>query len=389
MPEEPLYPGAFLEEISHGIQPIAGVSTGIAAFVGCTRTGTVNKPAMVRSFVEFERDFGALDRGSAISYAVLQFFANGGQQAIIVPVGSIGTPADKHALIGQDVSSGLNALLDVDLFDLLCVPETFDLSEADAVAVADAAIRVCEARRAIYLVDPPRTIGLGAIVGWADSLAASCNAAIYFPAVAIADPLDATQKMPLAVSGSVAGLIARTDYQRGIWKAPAGNGASLYGVTDLAVPMGVTESAELNSKGINALRVLSGGAPQVWGARTMCGGASPNHSYKYLPVRRLALFLEESLRRGLSWTVFESNDERLWVLIRRQIETFMLELFGNGALMGNSPKQAFYVRCGSDTTTQADLDLGVVNVEVGFAPIKPAEFLVLAIRQLTGRNASR
>lgn len=380
MPEEPTYPGVFVQEVSNAIRHITGVDTSITAFVGYTRQGVPDQAAKIHSFAQFEAIYGGLDRASPLSYAVYQFFITGGGQAVIVRVETRG----KAGLLGLTPSTGMNALKDVDLFNLLCVPETFDLPDADATQVANAGLRLCEGRRAFYIVDAPRTRTLGDIVAWADGLAPSRNGAIYFPGVRIVDP-QGTERMPvMAPSGSVAGVFARTDQQRGVWKAPAGSDATLSGVIDFAISIGDEQNQDLNSNRINVLRRFPERLPVVWGARTLMGADAQGSEYKYVPVRRMALFLEESLARGLAWVAFEPNDEALWAKIRNDVGAFLHQQFRHGAFQGASPKQAYFVKCDADTTTQSDLANGVVSIEVGFAPLKPAEFLILKIQQAAG-----
>jgi len=186
-------------------------------------------------------------------------------------------------------------------------------------------------------------------------------------------------------SGLVAGVMARTDVSRGVWKAPAGVDAALSGISGLTVPMNDDENGELNPLGINCLRTFPIIGSVIWGARTMRGANLLGDEYKYVPVRRLALFIEESLYRGLQWVVFEPNDEPLWSQIRLNAGAFMNGLFREGAFQGGSPRDAYFVLCDKTTTTQNDINLGIVNVIVGFAPLKPAEFVVLKIQQMAGQ----
>jgi phage tail sheath protein FI len=183
----------------------------------------------------------------------------------------------------------------------------------------------------------------------------------------------------------VAGIFARTDTQRGVWKAPAGLDATLAGVLDLSVRLDDPDNGELNPLGINCLRSLPAAGKVVWGARTREGDDRRTSEWKYIPVRRLALFLEESLYRGTQWVVFEPNDEPLWSQIRLNVGAFMHNLFRQGAFQGSSPRDAYLVKCDKETTTQNDIDLGIVNIVVGFAPLKPAEFVILKIQQLAGQ----
>jgi phage tail sheath protein FI len=184
----------------------------------------------------------------------------------------------------------------------------------------------------------------------------------------------------------VAGIISRIDAGRGVSKAPAGVEASANGVSALSIALTDAENGTLNALGINCLRHFPGSAAAVvWGARTLAGTDSSASEWKYIPVRRTALFLEETLCRGTKWAVFEPNGTPLWAKIRRAIEAFMQNLFQQGAFQGRTPKEAYFVKCDETTTTQDDINSGVVDIQVGFAPLKPAEFVVLKIQQKAGQ----
>ncbi len=183
----------------------------------------------------------------------------------------------------------------------------------------------------------------------------------------------------------MAGLYARTDTQRGVWKAPAGTEASLAGVQAMAYTLTDAENGVLNPEGVNCLRSLPVFGAVAWGARTLRGADQMADEYKYVPVRRTALFIEESLFRGVQWVVFEPNDEPLWAQIRLNVGSFMHSLFRRGAFAGTTPAEAYFVRCDHETTTQDDVNRGVVNIVVGFAPLKPAEFVIVQIQQMAGQ----
>jgi uncharacterized protein len=297
---------------------------------------------------------------------------------------------------------GILALDNVDLFNMLCIPpyneETSTPEDTTSVAIYDAALSYCEKKRAMLIVDPPSTwnnksspidqsTGLdGTDPNNAFNLRRNANAAIYFPRIVVRDPLEEDRLGTFVPSGAIAGVIARTDSQRGIWKAPAGIEATLIGVSDLTVRLTDKENGDLNPVGVNCLRIMPAAGRIVWGARTMRGADRLADQWKYLPVRRLALYIEESLYRGTQWVVFEPNDEPLWLQIRLNIGAFMHDLFVKGAFQGSSPKEAYLVKCDHETTTQYDIDRGIVNIIVGFAPLKPAEFVILKIQQLAGQN---
>ena len=211
------------------------------------------------------------------------------------------------------------------------------------------------------------------------------NAAAYFPRLRMPDPLNENRLADFAPGGAVAGIIARTDAQRGVWKAPAGLDASFSGVQEFTYTLTDGGNGVLNPLGLNCLRSFPVAGNVVWGARTLAGADLLASEWKYVPVRRTALYLEESLYRGTQWVVFEPNDEPLWAQIRLNVGAFMQNLFLQGAFQGRSPKEAYLVKCDRETTTQNDINLGIVNIVVGFAPLKPAEFVVIQIQQLAGQ----
>lgn len=495
MPITPTYPGVYIEEIPSGVRTITGVATSITAFIGRAWRGPVNDPITINSYGDYERIFGGLWVESSMSFAVRDFYLNGGSQAIIVRldreakeatitmilplvaanVGSWGnnlsvevdydtkdptnpelfnltvseaggstekflnvytdpknpryiprvleqssalvrvakdddgkwivperppeatTPATPNSgddglvlTIEQFVGSaktGLYALEKADLFNLLCIPPHVLDGDIERDLIT-AAATYCEERRAMLLIDPPS--------GWMNKDAAkagiidpgvgttSKNAAIFFPRLRQANLLRDNQIETFAPCGAIAGIFARTDAQRGVWKAPAGLEATLNGVPALSVSLTDRENGELNPLGINCLRSFPGVGRVVWGSRTLQGADRLASEWKYIPVRRLTLFLEESLYRGTQWVVFEPNDEPLWSQIRLNMGAFMNNLFRQGAFQGKSPREAYFVKCDKETTTQNDIDLGIVNIIVGFAPLKPAEFVIIKFQQIAG-----
>ncbi|PLX77635.1 MAG: phage tail protein [Azoarcus sp.] len=287
------------------------------------------------------------------------------------------------AFIGsRSKREGLYALEDVDLFNLLVLPGI-----TDSGVLADAT-SYCQERRAFFIIDsPPSASDVAAMVQSASGtdLPKSDHAAVYFPWTYVADPLKNGKPRLTPPSGAVAGLYARTDGSRGVWKAPAGTDANLSGVQSLALTLTDGENGSLNPLGVNCLRTFPVYGAVCWGARTLRGADQMSSEYKYVPVRRLALYIEESLYRGTQWVVFEPNDEPLWAQIRLNIGAFMNGLFRQGAFQGSSPRDAYLVKCDRETTTQDDINRGVVNILVGFAPLKPAEFVVISIQQLAGQ----
>jgi uncharacterized protein len=498
------YPGVYIEEVPSGVRTITGVATSITAFLGVAPRGAVNDPVMVLSYGEYERAFGGLSADSSMSYAVQQYFANGGSTALIVRVvasdaakatvklaagastameleasspgawgdrlevavdhdtaddavatlfnltitekdgddvvsqelfrnvssdtasarhatailanqsnlarvvalsatpdetasasfsgGSDGTAPGATEYQGTELDkTGVWALEKADLFNLMCVPPPPATDETPA-AVLTTANAYCAGRRAVLLVDPPASWTSRTAAASSDFVATNItfrkNAAIYFPRFYMADPLQGGLPAEFVPCGVVAGVIARTDAQRGVWKAPAGLDAGVAGVLGLTVSLSDDDHGVLNPLGINCARTFPAVGNVIWGARTADGADRLASEWKYLPVRRLALFLEESLYRGCQWVVFEPNDEPLWAQIRLNVGSFMHQLFRKGAFQGSSPKEAYFVKCDGETTTQADRDAGIVNILVGFAPLKPAEFVVIKLQQMAGQLAT-
>jgi phage tail sheath protein FI len=296
---------------------------------------------------------------------------------------------------GALLKSGLYALDQCDLFNLLCIPPyksngdgTFDVDQL----LLQTAAAYCEKRRAMLLIDPPSD--------WQNKTKArdkftdkdkpfpgipSKNAAIFFPRLFQSNPLHEFRVEAFAPCGTIAGIFARTDSQRGVWKAPAGLEATIVGSRGLEVNLTDAENGELNPIGLNCLRTFPFAGSVVWGARTLRGADQLADEWKYIPVRRTALFIEESLYRGTQWVVFEPNDEPLWAQIRLNVGAFMNDLFRQGAFQGQTPRDAYFVKCSSETTTQNDINKGIVNILVGFAPLKPAEFVVVKLQQIAGQ----
>jgi phage tail sheath protein FI len=278
---------------------------------------------------------------------------------------------------------------EVDLFNMLMLPRDHDAAQTEAVRAGlwGPASAFCLRRRAVLFIDPStawRNVNqakagvIGARAGLIRDYAAA-----YWPQVTIIDS-DSGATRTIDPCGTVAGVCARIDGSRGVWKAAAGLEASTV-LRGVAIRMSNDENGVINPEALNAIRSFPNGIV-VWGARTMDGfDNSGNTDYRYLPVRRTALMIEESLYRGLQFAVFEPNDERLWAQIRTAAGSFMNGLFRQGAFQGLKTSDAYFVKCDSETTTQTDINLGVVNVLVGFAALRPAEFVVLTIQQMAGQ----
>jgi phage tail sheath protein FI len=336
-----------------------------------------------------------------MGYAVRDFFANQGTQALIVRVPNGDAQAVQHDVLGSPSNkTGIYALNKADLFNLLCIPPPVRVTPGNtggagtftSANVYRKALALCVSRRAFLIVDSDPQWGSSgsqavarAIQGHEDLAITgpdARNAALYFPAILMTDPLKDNQMGTFVPCGAIAGIMARTDSARGVWHAPAGRDAALVGVQGLQVNLSDQESGRLNQRAINGLRSFPGKGSVVWSARTLGGMDQVADDYKYIPVRRLSLFIEESLYRGTEWVVFEPNGEPLWAQIRHIVGAFMLTLFRQGAFQGRTPREAYFVKCDAETTTQNDISRGIVNIVVGFAPLKPAEFVIIRIQQL-------
>jgi hypothetical protein len=308
----------------------------------------------------------------------------------VTTTGIEGDSPDAGSYIGKESDhSGFYALDNVDLFNLMVIPKDDKLSESDYRSLLGPASAYCKAHRAFLIIDPPDS--------WKDFRAvldpskgirslrigvAKDHAAVYYPKIIVRE--NGIQKR-VGPSGAIAGLYSRSDSSGGggVWTAPAGVNADILGISDVDVSLTDKENGTLNKEGVNCIRKFASGIVS-WGARTMDGADDFTSEWKYIPVRRLALMLGETLFRGTKYAVFRGNDEPLWADIRRNIRAFMMGLFRQNAFQGGSPDKAFFVKCDSETTTQADINLGIVNIVVGFAPLKPAEFVIIKIQQMAG-----
>jgi phage tail sheath protein FI len=393
---EYLAPGVYIEEVPSKSHPIEGVPTSTAAFIDIFEQGPIDKAVKIDCYADFERVFGGLHEGSEASYAIRQYYLNGGRVAWVVRVDD---PCAEKLIGDPAVETGLYALEGIapDHFNTLCIPAAANLDQQGFATVVSAAETYCCDKRAFLIIDPPAAIKTkDEMVSWMQSSQGFSgsrglrhrNAAIYFPGLEIPNPLAGNQPRNVGASGTLAGVYARTDQTRGVWKAPAGAESDLRGAS---IPIQLTnhDNDELNKLGINALRTFPQIGNVAWGARTLAGSDRQASEWKYVPVRRLALYLEESLYRGLKWAVFEPNDDLLWAQIRSSCGSFMTSLFRQGAFQGTKPGDAFFIRCDETTTTQGDIDSGVLNIIVGFAPLKPAEFVLVRIQQLAGQCTSK
>lgn len=350
---ENLAPGVHVEEVRPGPPPIEGMATATAALLGTTGRGPA-RAALVTSLAEYERLYGTI--GRFLPDAVRGFFANGGQRVFIV-----------RLTRARGLSRALAALEGEAEIASVAAPGITDPASLAAI------LAHCEVNRRFAVLDCPR----GARAGFdARAIGASRSAAAYAPWLVVQRRSGAGQRS-VPPSGHVLGVYARVDEVRGVWKAPAGEALGGVLAPDLAVDDSL--QAGMAAHGINPIRSFPGRGILVWGARTL----STDAEWKYVNVRRLFLYLERSIDKGTQWVVFEPNGVPLWVKVRGQIETFLTRLWRAGAFPADRPDRAFYVRCDESTMSQADIDSGRLNIEVGFAPLRPAEFIVLRIGQWT------
>jgi uncharacterized protein len=375
------YPGVYVDELPAGVKRIDGVPTSTAAFVGSGGVGPCDQPIHIHAFADFERAFGQVAETDPMRLAVGLFFANGGRDAVVVRARGEDGPEPPAV-------RGLKALDGVERFDLLCLPGLYTDTSPTAIpaiaAALEAASRYCARRRAILLVDPlPDWQTAEDVVSGPSSIEAITttvereNAAAFFPNLLVATK---TGPVTCAPAGAIAGVIARTDRARGLWKAPAGLEAAITGTVGLASAISTMDVSALGDVAVNTIRELPGAGIVPWGARLLAGATRGDPEWRYIPVRRLVIFLERSIDQGLGWVVFEPNDEPLWASVRQSLEAFLCALLRQGAFAGRTPHEAYFVKCGPDTMTQDEIDNGVVNVVVGFAPVRPAEFVILRIQ---------
>ena len=387
-PPDPMLSGATVQVTGNRVRVLAG------------RTGRTYDPETILSFTDTSGT-PAASLGLVAGVANVQQYKVGSERAnpLLPPVwgqqgegsaGNDGDLPDGAALSGEREpdKTGLYALEDVDLFNILCIPYAAELEDTAMEDVISKAQAYCEERRAFILMDlPPDVNDMQGARDWLEDKATlrHKNAAAYFPRLRIPDPLRNYRLLNVGPSGTIAGLFARTDAERGVWKAPAGIAARLKNVSELDYNLTDMENGQLNPLGLNCLRNFDVYGNVCWGSRTLDGADRIASEWKYIPVRRLALYLEESLFRGTQWVVFEPNDEPLWAQIRLNVGAFMHNLFRQGAFQGTTPREAYFVKCDKETTTQNDIDRGIVNILVGFAPLKPAEFVIIKIQQIAGQ----
>lgn len=377
MPEY-LAPGVFVEEVSFRGRPISGVGMSTAAFVGMTHLNTApDSEEPVTSYQEFESRFGgrapfiqadATRVPNYLAHAAHGFFMNGGERLYVGRITSQSVSAYEAAM---------SLLEAIDEIGMLALPGYSSLPSQESAMIAQLMVAHGERmhNRMVILDAPPvaNQAGLLSVSQGVDS----SYAVLYAPWVTIHD---GTQLLALPPSGFMAGIIARVDRERGIHKAPAN--VVIRGITGFERDIGRGEQSVLNPQGVNVLKTLQGRGHRVWGARTL----SSDPEWRYINVRRYAIYLERSIRKGLQWVVFEPNAEPLWRAIRATLDTFLNSEWRQGVLQGEKPGDAYFVQVDRRTMTQEDIDLGRLHVIAGVAIAKPAEFTMFRFHFQTNRS---
>jgi len=396
MPEY-LSPGVYVEEVDKGTKPLEAVGTSTAGFIGQSKQGPVNEATLITNWGQFTRTFGEFADSPYLAHAVYGFFNNGGARCFVTNVGMEGAPPpppppkkedeDKKSppppspgskggpspalFIGKDGGpgnkTGLVTFEDIDEIAIVAAP---GMTEP---AIQDAVISHCEKMNRFAILDSEETIEKGGV----DKIKKprdSQYAGFYFPWIEVYDPAK-DKNVYVPPSGHMAGIYARSDNTRGVHKAPANE--VVRGALGLRYTISKGEQDILNPRGINCIRAFRDRGIRVWGARTV----SSDPSWRYINVRRLFIMVEESIKNGTQWVVFEPNDHTLWKRIKRNITAFLLRVWNDGALFGQTPEQAFYVKCDEETNPPEVVDAGMVVIEIGMAPVKPAEFVIFRISQ--------
>lgn len=398
-----LSPGIYIEEVSTGTKPIGMVGTSTAAFIGVApaKDKRVNQAFACNNWAEFCKNFVNDDSESTdLSHAVYSFFNNGGSRCYIVNIGTNGT-------IAGDVRerSGLCALEIIDEIAIVTAPGYSDSISHEAL------LSHCEkSEDRIAILDPPASVNSidnlkelntvskkepdktkeGSSKKTGESVSQGLRprnsdggyGAFYFPWFKSRDVLKANSIVNIPPSGAMAGIYARSDANRGVHKAPANE--PVRGALGLTYNVSRAEQGELNRKGVNVIRTFPDGI-RVWGARTLASEAS---EWRYVPVRRTCNMIKESIQEGTRWTVFEPNDMMTWKSVERDIRAFLMRVWRDGALLGATPEQAFFVKCDAETNPSEVRDAGQLIAEIGIAPVKPAEFIIFRIGQWSGETES-
>jgi hypothetical protein len=390
-----LSPGVYVEEVDRGSKPIEAVGTNTVGFLGESAKGPLNEAVLITNWSQFVKTFGDFkDCSEHLAHAIYGFFNNGGSRCFVVNVGApegvkvetkkddkkdekapqqVGGGGRDGLFIGRDggpgARTGLKCLDEIDEIAIIAAPGQ------TSPAVQDALLSHAETRKDRFAVlDSPESIS-----GGVDKLPKprdSKYGAYYFPWIQVYDPEKGNIFVP--PSGHIAGVYSRVDSERGVHKAPANE--IVRGALGLKYNVSKGEQDLLNPKGINAIRTMQGGGIRIWGARTLSSDAS----WKYINVRRLFIMIEQSIMQGMQWAVFEPNDHTLWKKLTRDVRAYLMRVWSSGALFGQNPDEAFYVKCDDETNPRYLIDAGQVNVQIGLCPVKPAEFVIFSIGQWDG-----
>ena len=399
----PIYraPDIYVEEVATGPRPIGAVGTSTAAFVGRAPNATkyLNDPRAYNNWSEFLSELGGDNpKSTDLSHAVFGFFQNGGTRCFAVNIGEsrslsaglatlealdeiaiVAAPGFAEAVSYQELLTHCENMKDrVAIFD---PPEQVDkIDQLTQVAVPREAPAPAPAPEGTPRARRPRVAEAEGEGGFRPPMSDKGFGAFYFPRIKVRDPLsDSVDPVPVPPSGHIAGVWARTDTERGVHKAPANE--PIRGALDVTRRITRGEQEVLNPAGVNCIRFFSTEGIRIWGGRTIAAEAS---EWRYLNVRRLFNMIEESIARGTRWVVFEPNDRPLWQDIKRDVSAFLRTIWRGGALMGRTAEQAFFVKCDEETNPQEEIDQGRVTIQVGIAPVKPAEFIVFRIGQYSG-----
>ncbi|QSQ23052.1 phage tail sheath family protein [Pyxidicoccus parkwayensis] len=377
-------PGVYVEEVPSGTRSIQGVGTTTAAFVGRAPAADarLHQAVPVNGWAQFVKEFAPPGTpGTPLARAVYGFFENGGRRCFIVNIG------DNESVVGDPRKrQGVAVLEEVSEVAMVAAPGF------TSPIAWDALLTHCEKMRDRFaILDAPEDVDdVGRLTkvatgdpggGYLPRNTPQGFGALYYPWFSVMDPMgDGKTLVNVPPSGHMAGIYARTDVTRGVHKAPANE--VVRGAMRLVRDVTPEEQGELNQVGVNCIRYFPRGGIRVWGARTL---APPDNSdWRYINVRRLFNFVEESIALGTNWTVFEPNDPTLWKSIRRDVSAFLLRLWRDGALMGRTPEEAFFVQCDEQVNTPETIDAGQVFAVIGMAPVKPAEFIIFRIGQHAG-----
>jgi len=408
-----LSPGVYIEEVDKGAKPIEGVGTSVAAFIGFAERGPTHTPTLVTNWTQFRDAFGDFIEGSFLAHAVYGYFHNGGGPCYVVRIeqdtseaaaapaegeAAAAAPARRkgkpvvsaNAFIGDPAKrTGLGSLEAVEEVTMVVIPDLMAsyqqgaLAATDIQAVHSAMMTHCEKMKDRFaILDAPPGLTPQQVKNWRTDEVKydSKYAALYYPWIQVNNPLNG-KPLLIPPSGHMAGIYARSDTERGVHKAPANE--IVRGALGLGVQVTKEEQDILNPAGINCIRAFPGRGIRVWGARTVSSDAS----WRYINVRRLFNYVEESIELGTQWVVFEPNDVDLWERVKRDITAFLTRVWRDGALFGTTPAEAFYVKCDAELNPPEVRDAGMLIIEIGMAPVKPAEFVIFRISQWQGGGA--